>query len=69
VKDGSRAVLGEGWTEGVKLCVDERAALADALRVEARPDQVGSAQGDDRLVACEKGLDDRAADQALRAGY
>jgi hypothetical protein len=69
VKDGSRAVLGEGWAQGVEPRIDERAALADALGVEARPDQVGSAQGDDRLIACEEGLDDRAADQALRAGY
>jgi hypothetical protein len=49
--------------------LDEGAALAQALAVEARADEVGPAQRDDRLAACEQGLDDCTADEALRAGY
>jgi hypothetical protein len=48
--------------------LDERAALAKALAVEARAREVGPAQRDDPLAACQESLDERAADQALRAG-
>jgi hypothetical protein len=52
-----------------QLGFDQGAAVTETLAVEARADEVGSPQCDDRLAATEEGLDDRAADQALRAGY
>jgi hypothetical protein len=69
VEDRFRAVLGEGWAQGVELRVDEGAALGDALRLEARPLEIGPAQRDDGLTTRQQRLDQRAADQALRAGY
>ena len=54
---------------GGEVGLDEGAALAEAVAVEARPREVGSAQRDDRVATGEEGLDDCAADQALRAGY
>jgi hypothetical protein len=47
---------------------NEGAAVAEALAVEARADEVGSAQRNDCFAACEESLDECAADQALRAG-
>jgi hypothetical protein len=59
---------------GAEVCdrgevrLDQRAARAKALAVEARAREVGPAQRDDTLAACQEGFDERAADEALRAG-
>jgi hypothetical protein len=54
--------------DGGEVGLDERAAVAKAVAVEARAREVGPAQRDDRFAACEEGFDERAADEALRAG-
>jgi hypothetical protein len=72
VEHGAHVVSLKGAADvggGGEVGLDERAALAQALAVEARADEVGPAERYDPLVAGEERLDDCAADQTLRPGY
>ena len=69
VKDRARVVLGKYWAKGVELSREKRAAIAEALAVEARTHEVRPTQHQDVLAAVEQLLHERAADQALRPGY
>jgi hypothetical protein len=62
-------VLGKRWAKGVELSREKRAAIAEALAVEARTHEVRPTQDKDVLAAVEQLVHERAADQALRAGY
>ena len=69
VKDRARVVLGKCWAKGVELAADKRAAIAEALAVEAGTHEVDRLSDMDVLAAVEQLVHERAADQALRAGY
>ncbi len=61
-------MLGKRGAERAEVALDERAAVGEALCVEAGFGVLRAPECDDLVVAREQPLDERAADQALRAG-
>ena len=68
VEDGARAVLREDVGQVGQVRIDQGAALAHSLGVEARARQIRPVEHHDLLAPRQQPFDERAADQALRAG-